>query len=190
MKTIFQILLIAIAVVFSITYIVPEYKEISKLKQQVSEYDNALDNAKSLEQKRDEILASYNSISKTNKERLEKILPDIDEDVATSGAVALILEVDKIASDNGLKITDINFSEPEKTTIPNGEDYTTSVLGFKTEASYNTFLAFLKDIESNLRLADVKRVAFSAPTPTRDKPVVNTGVLEYSFELQTYWLKN
>lgn len=190
MKIIFQILIIAILGVFSVTYIVPEYKEIVDLRNQVLDYDNALNNAKSLEYKRDEILSSYNSISKTNKERLERILPNIDEELETSGVIALILEIDKIASENGLRITDIAFSKPIEGSTSNNEDYTMSTVGFKIETSYNTFLSFLKDIESNLRIFDIKKISFSAPTPTRDKPIVNTGVLEYSFELQTYWLKN
>lgn len=188
MKIIFQILLTALALVFLFIYVRPEYKKIQELRTQVSEYDKALDNARSLEQKRDEILTSYNSISKENKERLENLLPNIDNGSATSGMIALLLELDKIAIDNGLQITNVSFT-PSVDTEENS-DYVTSTFSFKTQATYNMFLTFLKSLESNLRIADIQNISFSIPKATREKPVVNTGLFEYSIELQTYWLKN
>ena len=40
-----------------------------------------------------------------NKERINRLLPDLNEDSSTSGSVALILEIDEIAIQNGIKIT-------------------------------------------------------------------------------------
>jgi hypothetical protein len=196
MRFILQILLIAIGAISFFVYVMPQYKDMSSLKAQVVEYDNALNNAKELQQKRDEILASYNSVSNLNKDRLEKLLPDIDQGKATSGSIALILEIDKIASNNGIRITDLSFTDSTKGNESkdlieiSSSDYITSTVSFKMQSTYTNFLAFVDDLEKNLRIVDIKRINFSVPTPTRDKPNVNTNLFEYSFDLQSYWLKN
>ncbi len=196
MRFILQILLIAIGAISFFVYVMPQYKDMSSLKAQVVEYDNALNNAKELQQKRDEILASYNSVSNLNKDRLEKLLPDIDQGKATSGSIALILEIDKIASNNGIRITDLSFTDSTKGDGSkdlieiSSSDYVTSNVSFKMQSTYTNFLAFVDDLEKNLRIVDIKRINFSVPTPTRDKPNVNTNLFEYSFDLQSYWLKN
>lgn len=196
MKLIVQILFMAVGAVFFLTYTIPEYKEVKDLRASVVEYDNALNNAKELEQKRDEILAAYNSISAANKERLMKFLPDIDDEKVTSGSIALILEIDNIASANGITITGVEFSQNggEKSTdntsgLPVG-NFVPSTLSFSIQTTYNNFLAFTRDLESNLRLVDIKKISFSAPTASRENPNVNPNLFQYSFELQSYWLKN
>ena len=196
MKYIFQILLISICAVLFFTYIVPEYKEVKLLKAQVVEYDNALDNSKELQQKRDEILSSYNSITLINKERINRLLPDLNEDSSTSGSVALILEIDEIAIQNGIKITNLGFTSPMSVGVKSENsdvtssinDYSTSEISFKTQSSYSNFLVFMKDLEKNLRVVDIKSVSFSAPKPSRENLNINTSLFEYSVVLQAYWL--
>ena len=48
-------------------------------------------------------------------------------------------------------------------------------------ASYDNFIAFLKDLEKSLRLVDVVSLTFTAPesSPTYD----------FTIGLKTYWLK-
>lgn len=198
MKLIFQILVITIGGVFAFTYALPEWHDVQDLRAQVVDYDNALDNAKILQQKRDEILASYNSISQNNKERLTKLLPDIDPDIATSGSVALVLEIDKIATENGLRISDIQFNSDingkenseDSANNNSSSDHITSSVSFKVQSSYSGFLNFVQDLEMNLRIVDIKKISFASPKPTRENPIVNSNILEYSFELQSYWLNN
>ena len=197
MKYIFQILLIAICAVLFFTYIMPEYKSVKALRVQVVEYDNSLDNSKELQQKRDEILLSYNTISATNKERISRLLPDLNEDSSTKGSVALILEMDEIALQNGLKITNLGFTNPQASSMvvdrnskqePATNDYSTSTISFKTQASYANFILFMKDLEKNLRVVDIKSISFSAPKITKDNLNLNTGLFEYNVLLQAYWL--
>ncbi|MFA6355047.1 MAG: hypothetical protein WCW65_01310, partial [Candidatus Paceibacterota bacterium] len=61
---------------------------------------------------------------------------------------------------------------------------------FTTEGDYDSFVLFLKDLEFNLRLADVKSISFVVPDSS-GKPVsgVDPNVYRYSLKVETYWLK-
>jgi hypothetical protein len=74
--------------------------------------------------------------------------------------------------------------------------YGTFNLSFSTDARYEDFIAFLKDLESNIRLINVKNIAFAVPAPT-DKTIkpapgdtpVDPSVYTYTLQVETYWLK-
>ena len=62
---------------------------------------------------------------------------------------------------------------------------------FTTEGNYETFTAFLKDIEHNLRLVDVKSIGFTVPPPPDPKATVyvDPNIYTYTLKVETYWLK-
>ncbi|MEK7228172.1 MAG: type 4a pilus biogenesis protein PilO, partial [Patescibacteria group bacterium] len=57
-------------------------------------------------------------------------------------------------------------------------------LSFSTTGPYKNFLAFISDLEQNLRLVDITEVKF---TQGSGPGVVDN--LSYAVSLKTYWLK-
>lgn len=191
-------------------FINPTYEEISVIKEKIASYNSALDNAKALENERDRLTAKYNAIDPTNIEKLEKLLPDNVDNIR------LILEIEKIALPYGMTIKNVQYAAEDsasKTTstgntgggvamnmgkgVVSGGTETDSArkeygiwnLSFSTQSTYNNFLNFVKDLESNLRIVDVSSVKFAAG----DSGGANPNFVEsyrYDFSIKTYWLKN
>jgi uncharacterized membrane protein YqhA len=62
---------------------------------------------------------------------------------------------------------------------------------FTVTGKYESFLSFLKDLEQNLRVVDVKSIDFKVPNSivSSSGKVTDTDIYDYSLEIQTYWLK-
>jgi hypothetical protein len=56
---------------------------------------------------------------------------------------------------------------------------------FVIEGRYDTFLAFLRDLELNLRLVDIKAISFQVPT----QATFGSDIYSYTLKVETYWLK-
>jgi Tfp pilus assembly protein PilO len=203
-RFIMPIILIGISITIFFVFTNPIYSEISILNTQAESYNEALGNSKSLENERDKLTAKYNSISKDNLLKLEKLLPEnIDN-------IRLILEIEKIASPYGMILKGVKYSTLDtKATTKNptsgavngasspsvtsqgNKDYGVWDLEFSTTSTYDNFLSFTRDLESNLRIVDISSVAFSSSGEV--KTGVNNSlsdVYTYNFKIKTYWLKN
>ena len=86
----------------------PGYKELSALKTQVSAYDQALNNSRSLEEERDKLTQKFNSISATDLDKIEKLVPDNVDNIR------LILEIEKLASPYGMVLKDVHYEVVSK----------------------------------------------------------------------------
>ena len=191
-RLIVPIILIAVAAGVFVAFTNPFYQSVSALKSEASDYREALDNSKALENERDKLTQKFNSIDPASLDKLEKMLPENVDNIR------LILEIEKIASPYGMVLREVKYdttaedaqagegvgsSAPE---VQNRE-YGEWTLEFSTASTYNNFLNFLRDLERNLRIVDISSISFSAesgiPGPTSD-------VYRYSFKIKTYWLKN
>ncbi len=150
---------------------------IKQLQIEKDQYDSTAQNSNKVTAQRDALVAKKNSIITTDQDKLQKFLPDnIDN-------VKLILEVSNIAEKRSLSIKNISIGGNAKKTTEIGPDsspYGTVSLRFNVVSSYDNFLTFLNDLESNLRLVDVTDISFNS---------TDTGFYEFSFSLNTYWLK-
>ncbi len=204
MSNLISILLLIASVGIFLGYVNPTYsgitgatvlkdKSIAELKVQRDEYADALQKTREIEQVRTGLLEKYNHIPLEERERLEKLLPDhID-------SVRLIIEVNNIASTYGMTLkniglTDSDLAQKSSTALTpalSGALITDGTIGpqekhvkpvglkFNVSGSYDNFRAFLKDLESNLRLVDVVAVTFSAG---------KEGLPDYSVTVSTYRL--
>lgn len=201
MKLIFPTILIIISGALFFLFISPTYKEINTLKNDVSIYNTAFKDSTNLQQTRDNLISSYKSISKADKERLDKFLPN------TVNNIKFILEVERLANSHNMSVKNIMFDSRDSlqsgnkansqlvNVIPTeGEEnssYGVFPIQFTTEGSYESFVSFMKDLETNLRLVDVKKVSFSTAT-TKGKNnamISDIGSREFNIEVETYWLK-
>jgi len=149
---------------------------IKELMEKRKEYDTALHNSKELQSEKQKKLDKYNSVPESDRKKLEKLIPDhIDN-------VRLIIDIDEMAADHGMKIRNFKTSTDEKkdTVGADSQVYGTLTLSFSTSATYTTFLAFLRDLERSLRLIDITSVSFAAGEGT---------IYDYNVTVKTYWLK-
>lgn len=170
------ILLIASAGLF-FGYIDPTYTDVKSKLAEKAEYDGALNRSKELQIERDKLLTKYNAMPKQDRDMLGKLVPDnIDN-------VRLIIDLDEIAKKYSMRVRNFRADSAEKsdTLGASNNPYGTLTLSFTTTASYNTFLAFLKDLEHSLRVIDVTAIAFNSSD-------TNT-LYDYNVTLKTYWLK-
>jgi len=204
MKLIFPISLILISGLIFTIFTNPLYKDVKNLKNDVSAYNIALSNFTELQKIRDELLDKYKNIKKEDKERLDHFLP------SSINNIELILEVEKIANLHYMPVINVTFN-------PVGEDEDNSDEGnrngsnvkitdndpskylpygifpieFSIEGTYSNFVSFLKDLEKNLRLVDIKSISFEVPSQDKNSKgeTVNLNIYHYKIKIDAYWLK-
>ena len=198
-RFIMPIILIGIAVTIFFTFTNPIYSGLSGLQAQVGSYNDALNNSKALESQRNALTAKYNAIDPNNLAKLQKLLPDNVDNVR------LILEIQQIASPYGMTLTNVKYDATDQTTAAGAatsvqggtakatsKDYGVFDLEFSTSATYNDFINFTKDLESNLRIVDISSISFTSDTANIGVGVQKNSVevYKYDFHIKTYWLKN
>lgn len=206
MRFITPIILIGISIAMFFVVTDPMYTELSSLRAQASSYDEALGNSKSLENERDKLVTKENAIDPNNLIKIQKLLPEnIDN-------IRLILEIEKIATPYGMTLKNVKYDTNETktdkktpssgavtganatgTTVNTNKDYGIWNLSFSTTGTYNNFINFTKDLESNLRIVDISSIALSSGGDVKASgaQVGNSSeVYTYDFQIKTYWLKN
>lgn len=191
MKNLIATILTIAAIGLFYSYISPTYGEITDLRAEKAEYDEALNNSQKVQDARDELLGKYNSFAPDDLKRLEKLLPNYVDNIR------LIIEIDSIASRYNMILKDVQVSVPAAPAgvsgTPNGilpgEDslpYGTTELSFSVVGPYETYRSFIKDLEKSLRIIDITGVSFTADKEAKD---ASYDVFTFKTSLQTYWLK-
>ena len=160
--------LIIILIAFSAIYgfINPNINAISDLKAKQTEYRDAIDKTKEIENMKNSLLARYNSFPKADKDRLDKMLPSKEE------TASLINDIDSIASSYGMAVkTVITTSEDNDTatSIVEGaprSPYRTTSVSFYVSGSYPNLVNFLNDLEKSLRIMDIRSIELSTNSTT------------------------
>jgi len=198
MRLITPIILILIAGSFFFVFTNPLYNKISALNLDVTSYNGALNNSKMFENERDKLTAKYNTISADNIVKIKKLLPDNVDNIR------LILEIEQIALPYGMVLRDIKYNATQaedeilakgvvvrggqNTTAP--KDYGIFDLEFSISGTYDNFINFTKDLESNLRIVDISSITFSSNTGGITSKVSSSEIYKYDFKIKTYYLKN
>lgn len=194
MRLIFPTILLAISAIIFFVVIDPTYGEVKQLRTEVATYNAALDNSAELQEARDTLLEQYKNIKGEDKERLNHFLPN------TISNIELILEIEKIASLHGMPIRDIKFESKTEDKAEAAAGVVAEVdpteylpygvfpMEFILEGRYETFLAFLTDLEHNLRLVDIKSISFNVPEVVAGS-TTNPNIFSYTLKIETYWIK-
>lgn len=186
MRYIYLLLLIGVSVAVFSTVISPRYKEVQKTKADVASFSSRLSTAEALKASREDLISKYNSIPKADLDNIKVLLPDSVDNIR------LIIQLDALATKNGLSsLRNVQY-ETAKSDQPAAAQSPQTVqktygefnLSFSTTGPYKNFLAFISDLEQNLRLVDVTEVKF---TQGAGLGVVDN--LSYVISLKTYWLK-
>lgn len=191
MKTFFSLLLIVVSVIVFVTVIRPRYQNLQDTRKAVAVSTANLETAAKLAESREALIATYNTISKTDLDNLKTLLPDSVDNIR------LIIQINSLATKNGLSLLR-NVDYQTDQAVPEGgqpvqslemlnRPYGEFTISFQTTGQYKNFLAFVADLEKNLRLVDVTKVEFA----TNENPTTQTPAssLSYKVTLKTYWLK-
>ena len=155
---------------------------IKSLLSQVSAFDEALNKAQELKTRRDELLSKRRSFSDENIQKLEHVLPDNVDNIR------FVIDINSIAARRNLSLKNValgTISDAKSTRSalavgPSGDLVGSAEISFALSATYDDFLAFLRDIEHSLRIVDVEKISF--------KPGATGERYEYSLTIRTYWL--
>jgi Tfp pilus assembly protein PilO len=179
-------LLIASAIFFG--YTKPTYDGVQDIRTESAQYDMALEKATELQALKQQLLQRYNSFNPTDLDRVQKLLPDHVDNIA------LILDLDNLAAKYQMPVENVDVSTPASsvsdsgvaTIGASGQKYDSVTIRFSTRGTYTDFIAFMKDLESALRVVDLVRLNL-APY----NGVSAQGAQQYSYDitLRTYWLK-
>ncbi len=176
-------------------YVSPTYGEITSLREEKAQYDEALNNSQKVQDARDELLGKYNSFSPNDLKRLEKLLPDHVDNIR------LIIEMDSVASRYNMILKNVQVSIPTATTqssgIPNialpteNLPYGTAEISFEVSGSYEAYRGFVKDLEKSLRIIDITGISFSTERAQASQSAGKDVPTVYNFKtsLETYWLQ-
>lgn len=172
-------LLFAVAIGLYYVYINPMYAQVNELRAKEAQYADALAQVQEIESLRDELLSRYNGFSQEDIDRLQGMLPDSVDNVR------LVLDLDGIASRHNVvlksvRITrqanDVQMTTDQGTTKP----YNSVRVAFTVVTTYESFTAFVKDVEQSLRIMDVTGISI--------RPQL-AGKTEFGVTVNTYWLK-
>lgn len=169
------LILIAGSVFF--TFIDPVYKETNQMKVKISRLDEALNRSREIAKLRDSLNQRRNAIPANDLDFLQKLLPNHVDNVD------LVLEIDRIALQNGVLLEDTTVSgetRAENTLGPDEGSIGTIEMNIRVIGPYDAFRRFVMDIERSMRISDIVSMGFTAD----DKDLSH-----YSVTARTYWLK-
>lgn len=185
-RSIFALAAVAAAVALFLLYTRPAYDNVRALQTENESYDLALEKATELQRLRQSLLSRYNAFAPADIERLHKLLPDHVDNVR------LILDLDTMASQQGLALQNVVVSRPSgdetnsRVIGPARDPYDSVTLTFATATTYDRFLTFLTDLEDSLRIVDLVALSIA-----NDASSIGAAEPVYRFDitLRTYWLK-
>lgn len=131
------------------SYVQPELLKVQNVRAEQKVVLDAIKNAREVIRLRDELLSTYNSIDPAAIDKIRKFLP------ANSALSQLFIDVNTMAAQSGVRISNISFSEngPPPAYLSEVGNALSITLG--VDGTYEQFLSFLGFIEKNLRLIDV-----------------------------------
>ncbi|MDE1975447.1 MAG: hypothetical protein KGI49_02995 [Patescibacteria group bacterium] len=192
------LIVLAIGIYFTVTSgVIADAQSVKSVNDQ---YSSALDNAAKLIDVRDQVRQQYNDISDNDKARLDKLVP------STVDNIRLIIDLSNVALKHGFSLTNIKAavsssgkgasgsSQGQAAAAPVASTPVTMINGvavsnptkdtvsvsFGATATYDQFIAFMQDLEADLRVVDLTHLAVTAN---------DTGAYTFQVQLTTYWLR-
>ncbi len=182
MKNIISIIVIVVSLASFVLVVKPGYAEIKNIKIKSQELELVLVNARKLQSLRDDLLSKKKNLAKNDLSRLEKLIPEGADNVK------LIIDFQNIADKYNLQIQaasadkDTNSDTTTNNTFDiQTQDYGVISLDFTLSGGYSEFISFLKEVEDNLRITDLRSLSI---TPKEN------GLFDYVLKVETYWLKD
>ena len=181
MRTILAIIMLLGSVGLFIIYIIPTFNDTKEIQVKNEGYEKIVENAKILEEKRDELILKQESFTQSQLNRLEQLLPSQPD------TVKLILELDQLAKNQGVLLQNVRIEQVQEEASRNSRNTTTNtdigkfILNFTVTGTYPGYVLFLESIEKNLRIMNVQKTSFVAPNDRAN--------YQFQTSVETYWVK-
>lgn len=177
MRTVTALIFIGAAIAIFVVWTQPLILEVKESSARAEVLDNSLSKLKELQAIRDSLLGKYNSIEESDIDYLNKFLP------SKPAAIDFVLEIDNIAESNGVSLKSIDVKDPDRGGAQMQEEEGSVrriPVVMKVTGPYKSFVAFIYDIERNLRLTKIENIDFKAG---------EIDLYDYNVTVSTYWLK-
>lgn len=185
MRLILSILMLIASIAGFVVFIVPTYHQVSALRATAADYNQVLQNARTLQEERNKLVTKYNAFDPALLGKLDAMLPTNPENMK------LILELNSVAKKYGLSLQNVkiedgtneaqnNAARPAGT--PTNTEIGTLKIAFSASGPYTGFTQFIRTMEQSLRIVDIDKVTFSALDDTKQ-------TYQYTVGIRTYWLK-
>jgi len=186
MRRIIPVIIIILSLAGAFLYVWPGYQEINLLREEEAVLDDGLIKAKEAEDIRQELEGKLNAISSEQRHMLDRALPKAIDDIRLAN------DIQGIAANNNIDISNISIEvgeddgseasstgAEEDTPILRVAEVKESTISFDVNATYDTFLDFMVDLQDSLQLFDFISVGFTQN---------DEGLNSYSISLRTYSL--
>jgi len=181
------VILISVVVFFAILFllVLPTYNKTGLLRGMLKDDTNSL-------KETEEVFAKANQLKQVYEARKDEINKVYYILPSGSDIPNLIVQLEALASENGLILDKMNFikktlikkiATEETATTPESEpqkEYKTLGVTLSLVGNYNSFKSFLEALELNMRLMDIKSITFSG-----QKEAVG---FTFNIELEAYYL--
>lgn len=175
-------------------YLKPEWAAFRSIREETDALRQISEELDALNQNYQKLLAVINSVSAADIGRIRQALPQTQE------GAQLLTTLENLAGKHGLALKQIDISvnfEPEQSPAqasgrsvprpntrtlspaPAADGARTLPITLSLNGSYEAFKAFLRDLESNLRIIDVQSIAFKA--------AAEQNALDATLKIQTYY---
>jgi Tfp pilus assembly protein PilO len=156
----------------------PQLSALDSLRQEKDSYKQAIDDLHKVEARKNELLAKLESVPAEDQRKINIILPE------KPNIVALVSEIDSIASKRGITVRNINSGQQASFSgavgeVPPEKNYSLTTLSFDFDSSYDNMKYLLTELEGSLRLLDIRSVDFGVS----DK----AGQQTYKVSMDVYW---
>jgi hypothetical protein len=140
-----------------VLYVYPTYQDIAVIQTNKEDYQSAIDSAGEIRDLQGKLLAQVESISERDRARLEKLLPTaVDQTL-------LLFQINSFAQRHGLILHSPSVTMPSVDAQKSSSSQkNTSVLAqFDVTAPYPVFKTFMRDLEQELTLQDVRAMTIT-----------------------------
>lgn len=151
------------------------------LTAQREDLNEALENARKIQQVRESLEDKYNSFRQEDLGKLQKMIPSHVDNVR------LVIDINNMAAHYGMGLKDIEIGQsvddtknPSAGTIT-GDGPEHLDMRFVVSGSYDAMRLFISDLSKSLRMVDITDMTFTS----REK-----DVYDYSIAIRTYWLQD
>lgn len=177
MQFIAPIVLLAVSILGIFVAGKPMYADIQTLTADRGQYKEAIEKGKEFDTRVAALKTQRETISPDEIARLGRMLPP------SVDTVHLVVEINKLAQKHSTGIKNVQIIDAAiNAQAGNKKSYDSVTMTFGLSAPYERFVAFLKEMELNLRLVDVTAVTFTAND--------TSPIYDYVVTVQTHWLNS
>lgn len=178
MRSIVALILVVAGIALIFWGAKPLWSEASLLRIEHQKIDSVLSDLLGLRTTRDELLQAYNSISKNDLDKLNRIVPP------TPDSSGLLVYLEKTTADRGIRLRRAEFEKEsvnqQKKIQTTSLNYNVLPISFTVSSSYDSFKSFLSALERSARVMDVTDISFT---------VSKTNFFEFTIKSKTYYSK-